>query len=75
MDDADDAGLITTGAIVTVAVIIKRRNLGVSCFFHLAKTKTLGEKMDHNSKDRSIVVVFTTMYDTEDRPVLQTAFW
>nr|XP_058967109.1 translocation protein SEC63 homolog [Pocillopora verrucosa] len=28
LDDADDAGLITTGAIVTVAVIIKRRNLG-----------------------------------------------
>ena len=60
---------------MTVAVVIKRRNLGVSCFFHLAKTKTLGEKMDHNSKERSIVVVFTTMYDTEDRPVLQTAFW
>lgn len=32
LDDEDDAGLITTGSIVTVSVTVKRRNLGVSSF-------------------------------------------
>lgn len=33
LDDEDDAGLITTGSIVTVSVTVLRRNLGVSSFW------------------------------------------
>ena len=33
LDDEDDAGLITTGSIVTVSVTVIRRNLGVSSFW------------------------------------------
>jgi len=33
LDDEDDAGLITTGSIVTVSVTAIRRNLGVSSFW------------------------------------------
>ena len=35
LDDEDDAGLITAGAIVTVTVHLKRINLGVSITIYL----------------------------------------
>ena len=33
LDDEEDEGVVTTGSIVTVAVTLKRRNLGASVNF------------------------------------------
>lgn len=44
LDDEDNAGLITTGSIVTVSVTVKRRNLGVSCFWFATVVNTMVQR-------------------------------
>ena len=64
LDDEDEESVITTGSIVTVAVTLKRRNLGVSCVFltSVAQIKTHSDFSYSGKKIRSLCRLIPTLF-------------